>query len=127
MSDEDFPFRPFHDKPAHLEGYALTGGYDGEGVVSRAELERAVAARPTVPLRVGDRIVGEAHLSVDDTGLRVSADIEPVDEGLGPQLPTTAPELIRRGAPAQFVAALRRAVSMSVQDVSIAAVPLEER
>ena len=67
------------DKPVHVEGYAHTHEVVLEGVVPRAELERAVAEHPTVPLTVGGKVIGHAQLSVDDIGLHVTADIEPQD------------------------------------------------
>lgn len=64
------------DNPVRIEGYALTHALDGT-YFPRAEMQRAVKARPEVLLRVRNKIVGHAQLSVDDTGLRVSAVIEP--------------------------------------------------
>jgi hypothetical protein len=42
----------------------------------RAAMEDAVAARPTIPLKIGDRVIGEANLSVDDTGLKIEAEVD---------------------------------------------------
>ena len=119
--------------PVHFEGYALTyaGSAHTGSVISRAELINAVARRSTVPLRVGDRIVGTAQLHADDTGLRVSATIEPqgerivgVDEGV-PIVErvhnTMAPEALRRGE-ARLAAALKTLTdSFGIDEVSIVA------
>lgn len=118
------------DETVHIEGYALTHSLtrDGESV-SRAELQRAVAARSTVPVRVGDRIIGEAHLSVDDTGLLAKMALEPlgwrqvgVDEGIpyGDRVHDTwVPKALRLGL-------AEMSVSPGIADVTIQAVPTEE-
>src|SRR4051812_30815873 len=71
MSDDDVH---------RLAGYAYVHGEpDGSGtVMPREVLERAVAANPTVPLRFGPggRYLGEAQLSVDDTGLKITAELD---------------------------------------------------
>lgn len=149
------------DQPVHIEGHALThgqdtryGGPDSGGWVERIDrdvLERAVAERPTVPLRIGidGPIIGQAQLSVDDTGLRVTADIEPqgyvqrgVDEGVpyGDRVhDTAAPEALRRGdvdmnatyrvkdQQWQNDATLREISQLSIEGVSLSARPDQER
>lgn len=125
------------DNTVHIEGYALThdtyGRWGDERGPTRRELERAVARQPTVPLRAGDRIIGKANLSVDDTGLRVVADLEPLgfravghDEGIpyGDRVhDTNVPEAVRLGL-ADLSVSLRPTVS--IEDVSIVARPAEE-
>jgi hypothetical protein len=66
-------------------GYAVTydpypsyGGPEGGGWmerVDRAALEEAVTRTPRLPLKVGDEVIGQADLSVDDTGLRIEATV----------------------------------------------------
>lgn len=94
------------EAPVHIEAYVLA---HGESYVSRTEMEKAVARRPTVPLSVGvrGRVIGTAHLSVDDRGMKMSATIEPqgyiqrgVDEGVpyGDRVhDTQVPEAFRLG------------------------------
>jgi len=59
----------FDPYPAH--GGPEAGGWTEQ--VDRGALEQAVAAKPRVPLKVGDVVIGEAELSVDDTGLKMEA------------------------------------------------------
>lgn len=121
------------DNTVHIEGYALTHGDRVRTGVSRGELERAVSRQSTVPLRAGDRIIGEAHLSVDDTGLRITADLEPLgfrvvgyDDGIpyGDRVhDTNVPDVARLGE-ADLSVSLRPTVS--IEDASIVARPVEE-
>ena len=125
MSDTD---------PVRFEGYAFTyaGSTDS---LPRAELERLVAQRSTVPLRVNFQgpVLGQAQLSVDDTGLKVSATLAPsgwrqlgVDEGVpyGEAVHTTAaPEALRR-ATASLSAVITE--SLGIGEVSIVTEPGEK-
>lgn len=150
------------DQPVHIEGYALThgdherfGGPANKGWVERIDrgaLERAVAERPTVPLRIGvdGPIIGQAQLTVDDTGLRVSADIEPsrtrqvgVEEGIPivDRVHGPAPDAIKRGDPdlhAMYRVKdkdqqwsddynLREIAQLSVEEVSISQRPGQDK
>jgi hypothetical protein len=66
------------DDRHRLQGYAYVHDGDEYESISRDALERAVAERPSVPLRAGPGgpYLGEAHLSVDETGLKMQADLD---------------------------------------------------
>jgi hypothetical protein len=109
----------------HLTGYASTFdatpefGGPGEGgwmeQVSREAWEEAVAKKPRVPLRLGmdGPVIGEADLSVDDDGVRVDA--------------TVNVGYTFRALDQQWsgVDTARRITSLSIGEMSIAAMPQE--
>ena len=59
----------FDAYPAH--GGPQEGGWMEQ--IDRGALQEAVAAKPRVPLKVGDTVIGEAEMSVDEHGLKIEA------------------------------------------------------
>lgn len=116
------------EAPVTIEGYAFVYNISDLQNISRPEVERAVAERPVVPLRVGDKVIGEAHLTADSLGLHVTAQIKPanfVQRGVDEDIPygdlvhDNVPEAIRK-ATAQF------SISSLLDEVSIVPQPKGE-
>jgi hypothetical protein len=118
-----------------ISGYAVTydpypvhGGPDDGGwteTVDRDTLERAVADKPRVPLKMGDTVIGHADLSVDDKGLKMDATVNVGYTFRAKEQQWSDADL--SGSGDRITMAARRITSMSLETMDISLARPDER